>query len=317
MELFTAIFLFFFGFFVLVRGAQILVKGATSIAKLFKLSPWFIGVAIVGIGTSVPELSINLVAAFEGNSVGVGTIIGSNTFNILMILGVSALFMPIVMKKTWIQDFFINAAVVGIAGAMLAFPVLGDQSVVGISRLEAGALLTLFILWLVFMFRRGGSEEAPTDYRVFTVFTSFVMVIAGVVGVFFGGSWVVSGAETIALLAGVSPTVIALTIVGAGTSIPELTVSVVAALRKNTGIAVGNVLGSNIFDFLGILGITGLIHPIVVSEGVRFDIAATFIATILLLVVLFLGRTNRIGRAEGLVLILSYVLYLAVFIIRG
>ncbi|PIR85213.1 hypothetical protein COU15_02305 [Candidatus Kaiserbacteria bacterium CG10_big_fil_rev_8_21_14_0_10_45_20] len=317
MEIFNAIFLFLFGFFILVRGAQILVKGAVSVAKIFNFSPWFIGVVIVGVGTSIPEFSINLVAAFEGNAVGIGTIIGSNTFNILMILGVSALFFPIVMKKSWIQDFFVNAIFVAIAGSMLAFPVLGDPTVVGITRSEAGILFLLFILWLVFMFRRGDTKDETTDHKVFTVFTSFVMIVAGVVGVFFGGSWVVSGVEQFAIFAGISSEVIALTVIGAGTSIPELTVSVVAALRKNTGIAVGNVLGSNIFDFLGILGITGLIHPIIVSESVRFDIGATFIATMLLLAVIVLGRSHRIGRTEGLVLITAYVLYLILFIFRG
>jgi cation:H+ antiporter len=317
MDIVGTLVLFFLGFFILVRGAQILVKGAASAAKLFGVSSWFIGIAIVGIGTSIPEFSINLVAAFEGNAVGIGTIIGSNTFNILMILGVSALFMPIVMRASWLTDFFVNMATVLVAGAMLAFPLAGDPSFVGISRMEAGILFALFITWLIYMFRRGGSEADEGEYQVFTAVTSIIMVIAGGIGVFIGGQWVVDGAEAIAAGLGVSPSVVALTIVGAGTSLPELTVSVVAAMRRNMGIAVGNVLGSNIFDFLGILGITGLIHPIAVAASVRFDITATFLATLLLLAVLFIGRRYTLGRFEGLIFIAAYIVYLAVFFWRG
>jgi len=317
MELFNALVLFFLGFFILIRGAQLLVKGATSVAKLFNISTWFIGIAVVGIGTSVPELSINLVSAFEGSSVGLGTIIGSNTFNLLMILGVSALFTPIVMQGTWIKDFAFNVLTVLIAGSVVLFPLLGDPTFLGVTTLEGAFLLTVFIGWLVVMFRRGAKEKSTVDYQVFGFATSFVMVVAGVLGVFFGGAWVVHGAETVATLFGVSPSVIALTIVGAGTSLPELTVSVVAAMRKNMSIAVGNVIGSNIFDFLGILGLTALVHPIAVEAGVRFDILATFAATALLFVFLFVGKRLTLGRLEGLVFIVAYIAYIAFFFWRG
>lgn len=318
MEFFNALVLFALGFFILIRGAQILVKGATSVARIFNISTWFIGVAVVGIGTSIPELSINLVSAFEGSGVGLGTIIGSNTFNILFILGVSALFTPIVLQKRWLADFWLNAFAVVIAGVVILFPVFGDSAHNGITQSEGVLLFGLFIGWLFLMFHRGsGAAESEVDYQVFGFFTSFVMVAAGVVGVFFGGGWVVDGAESLARTFNVSPAVIALTIVGAGTSLPELTVSVVAALRKNMGIAVGNVIGSNIFDFLGILGITSIAHAVAVVGDTRFDIAATLLATLLLLATVFIGRRLTLGRIEGLVLVAAYLVYLAVFFIRG
>ncbi len=317
MEVVNAVVLFLLGFFILIRGAQILVKGATSVAKLFNISTWFIGIAVVGIGTSIPELSINLVSAFEGSSVGLGTIIGSNTFNLLMILGVSALFTPIVMQGTWIKDFAFNVLAVAIAGVVILLPVLGDGDFLGVTHFEGALLLALFVGWLVVMFRRGASEKNDVDYQVFGFVTSLVMIVAGVFGVFFGGAWVVDGAEQVATFLGVSPAVIALTIVGAGTSLPELTVSVVAALRKNMSIAVGNVIGSNIFDFLGILGITALVHPIAIEAGVRFDIFATFLATALLFAFLFIGKHLTLGRIEGIVFILSYVAYVLFFFWRG
>lgn len=317
MELFTSIFLFLFGFFILIRGAQILVKGASSIAKILNISTWFIGVVVVGIGTSIPELSLSLVSAFEGSNVGLGVIIGNSTFNILVILGISALLTPIVMKKRWIKDFFINAIAVAVAALFVIFPVLGDPSYSGITREEGMVLFGLFILWIVFMFRRDEHRDDATDHQVFTFVTSLAMILGGVAGVFLGGHWVVSGVETLATALGVSASVIALTIIGAGTSLPELTVSIVAALRKNVGIAVGNVLGSSIFDFLGILGITALIHPIAVSVGFELDILAVLAVSLLLLAAVMWGRGHTIGRLEGLGFIFAYVIYLIVFFIRG
>lgn len=317
MELFTSIFLFLFGFFILVRGAQILVKGASSIARLLNISTWFIGVVVVGIGTSIPELSLSLVSAFEGSDVGLGAIIGNSTFNILIILGISALLTPIIMKKRWIQDFFINVLAVGVAAVFVIFPVLGDPSYIGITRAEGMVLFALFVLWIVFMFRRDEHHDDAADTQVFTFVTSIAMILGGVIGVFLGGHWVVSGAESLATALGVSASVIALTIIGAGTSLPELTVSVVAALRKQVGIAVGNVLGSSIFDFLGILGITALIHPIAVSVGFEFDILAVLAAALVLLGAVMWGKNHTIGRFEGLAFILAYVVYVLVFFIRG
>jgi cation:H+ antiporter len=317
MDFSLSIILFFVGFFVLVKGAQILVRGASSAARVFGLSKWFIGVAIVGIGTSVPELSINLAAVFDGGIVGLSTIIGSNTFNILFILGVSACFAPIVIRGTWKRDFWFNLGSVAIAALFILFAVVGDQSFLGITRLEGAILFGLFIWWMVLLLLQPEYDGESSEEEVFTVFVSIAMVLFGIAGVFVGGQWVVEGAETIALSFGVSEALIGLTLVAIGTSLPELTVSLVAAFRRNPTIAVGNVIGSNIFDFLGILGATALIHPITVLDDFQFDIFAALGATALLLVVLYFGKRFTLTRVEGVILIFAYLIYLVVLFIRG
>ena len=310
--------LFFIGFYILIKGAKTLVNGAVSVARIFNISNWFIGVVIVGIGTSIPELSINLASVFNGNTIGLGTIIGSNTFNILFILGISALFYPILMKKEWVlKDFVFNILAVIIAAFFIIFPVFGDSDFLGVTRGEALFLLALFVGWILYMFYRKHSNESGSDYKIFSVFTSFIMVLAGIVGVFIGGRWVVGGAETIAELFGASESLIGLTIIAIGTSLPELTVSVVALLRKRIGIAVGNIVGSNIFDFLGIIGITALLRPIATFPSVQFDIFAALGAALLLFAFTFIGRKYILSRLEGLIFIAGYIVYLVLIIWRG
>lgn len=310
--------LFFVGFYVLIKGAKILVNGAVSVARIFNISNWFIGVVIVGIGTSIPELSINLASVFNGGTIGLGAIIGSNTFNILFILGISALFYPILMKKEWVlRDFLINIFSVVVTAIIIIFPVFGDNSFLGVTRSEALFLFSLFIGWILYMFYRKHSNDDNSEYKVFTVFTSFIMVLAGIIGVFVGGRWVVDGAEIIAQLFGASESLIGLTIVAVGTSLPELTVSITALIKRRTGIAVGNIVGSNIFDFLGIIGITALLRPIATFPSVQFDIFAALGATLLLFAFTFIGRRYILSRFEGLVFITVYVVYLILIIWRG
>lgn len=310
--------LFFIGFYILIKGARILVNGTVSIAHIFNISNWFIGVVIVGIGTSIPELSINLSSVFNGNTIGLGTIIGSNTFNILFILGVSAFLYPITMKREWVlKDFLFNIGAVLISSVVIIFPLFGEGEFLGVTRLEALFLLGFFALWIWYMFHRKHGDEGVSDYKIFSAFTSFLMVVAGFIGVFIGGRWVVGGAETIAGLFGVSDSLIGLTVVAAGTSVPELTVSIVALMERKTGIAVGNIVGSNIFDFLGIIGLTALLKPIEIFSHVRFDIFAALFATLLLFALTFIGRKYILSRIEGLIFILGYVTYLVLVIWRG
>jgi cation:H+ antiporter len=310
--------LFFVGFFILVKSAQILVRGASSIAKLFGVSSWFIGIVLVGIGTSIPELSINVASALGGSPVGLSTIIGSNTFNLLVILGLSALFAPFAIKRRWLKDIWTNIGAVVLAAAIILFPLLGSTGFTGITRVEGALLLGAFILWAVLVLRRDEKDNDGFDYEVFAVFTSIVMVVAGLIGVFLGGRWVVNGAEVMALLMGVSPALVGLTAVAIGTSLPELTVSFIAALRRQNGIALGNVIGSNIFDFTAILGIAALVNPVVVRESVRFDILAALMAAGALLFVLrFVGKKNVATRGGGLLLLALYAAYLVVIILRG
>lgn len=311
MDITTSLILFFIGFSILIAGARFLVRGATSVATILKISPWAIGVAIVGIGTSIPELSISISSALDGNNVGLGAIIGSNTFNLLVILGLVALFSPVMFRREWYKDLFINIGAIGIGTLAILFPLFGDPSFVGLSFEEGIFLTVLFFFWLFFLLKQKAIVDDGVDYQVLTAFSSFVMVVAGLAGVFLGGKWVVDGAETIALLMGLSPAVVGLTIVAVGTSLPELTVSLVAVFKKQKGIAVGNIIGSNIFDFLGILGITALIKPLPVLGNIQTDVFATLGAVLLLLFLLTtLGKRGVLSRTKGLILIGGYIAYL-------
>lgn len=319
MSITFSLILFFIGFYILIKGAKILIDGAVSVARIFNISNWFIGVVIVGIGTSIPELSINIASVFDGNTIGLSTIIGSNTFNILFILGISAIFYPILMKKEWIlKDFIFNIIAVIISALFIIYPVFGDKDFLGVTRLEGLFLLFSFILWLLFIFFRKYDESKEIDYKIFSALTSFIMIIAGIIGVFVGGRFVVGGAETIAGIFNVSSSLIGLTIVAVGTSLPELTVSLVALFKRRTGIMVGNIIGSNIFDFLGIIGGTAVLSPIVVLEPVKFNIFITLGAVLLLFVFTFIfGKKYTLSRFEGLIFILGYILYLVFVIWKG
>jgi cation:H+ antiporter len=311
MDITLSLTLFVVGFAILITGARFLVNGAASVATLLQMAPWVIGVAIVGIGTSIPELSISISSALQGNNVGLGAIIGSNTFNLLMILGLVALFSPIVFKRAWYKDLVFNIGAIAVATLALLLPLLGDPQFVGLTFEEGMLLTVLFLVWILFLFKRKAIADDGVDYQVLTGFSSFVMITAGFLGVFLGGKWVVDGAETLALLAGLSPAVIGLTVVAIGTSLPELTVALVAIFKKQDGLAVGGIIGSNIFDFLGILGITALIKPFPVFESIQIDIYATLISAVLLTFLLVgFGKRGVLSRKEGMLLILGYIAYL-------
>jgi len=307
----TSLVLFVIGFIILITGARLLVKGAISIARILKISTWVIGIAIVGIGTSIPELAISLSSTFAGNNVGLGTVIGGNTFNLLVILGLIATFSPVHFKKEWYKDIFINIGAVSAAVLIILYPVFGGNFV-GITRIEGAVLLALFFVWFISVLKRRVVEDDGIDYQVFTTFISSTMILVGIIGVFVGGKWVVAGAETIALFFSVPPAIIGLTLVGVGTSLPELVVSLVAIIKGQRGIAVGNIIGSNVFGFLGILGITGLAKPLLVLQSIQSDaIIAVIVSVVVAVFILFVGKRGILSRSEGLLLILSYVAYLA------
>lgn len=318
MEAIATLTLFVLGFYILIKGAHLLIRGATSVAKIFGLSPWVIGMVIVGIGTSIPEFSINVASVFNGNNVGLATIIGSNTFNILFILGLAAIIAPITFRRDWIRyDLPLNMFAVLIVSAFILLPLLGGD-LHGITRMEGVVLVGLLVAWVLFMLRRKPHNEYGAEEETFSWLISIAFIAIGIVGVFLGGRWIIHGAETIATIAGVSPALIGFTVVAIGTSVPELAVSIVAATKRQTSIAVGNIIGSNIFDFFGILGITALLRPVPVRDAIQFDIFATFGATLVLFTAAFvIGRKYTIGRQEGMVFVLLYLAYFAFLFIRG
>ncbi|HXK40838.1 MAG TPA: calcium/sodium antiporter [Candidatus Paceibacterota bacterium] len=322
--------LFVIGFFILIKGADFLIDGATSVAKRFNISNWIIGMTVVGIGTSIPEFSITLLSALGGEAdIGLGTIIGSNTFNILLILGLSAAVFPLTAKPVWItKDLVMNIYAVLAAAVLAIFPLIGG-GFFEISKGEGFVLLFLFIAWMFYLVVRNGatkrleSEEGPS-LKIFAIPLSVLMMIGGLVGVIIGAEWVVRGGELLARAFGTSEAIIGLTVIGIGTSLPELTVSVSAARKGNVGISLGNIVGSNIFDFLGILGIAAAVRSVAFPRELVTDLMITLGAAVLLLLAMFVpgegpvrsrvsvGRSKyTLERWQGFVFIALYILYIS------
>lgn len=308
--------LFAIGFWILIKGANILVDGASSLARRLGVSSFIIGLVIVGIGTSIPEFAV----AFLGNLVGeagisLGTIIGSNTFNILVILGLAAIIRPLEFRPVWVgRDLVWNAAAVALAGLVA----LDGSSPAGISRGEGTMLLLAFMLWLVFALRQPPDDgERSRSFHSTALPLAALMIAAGLAGVLLGGKWVVDGAVAIAAALGMSSAFVGLTIVGIGTSLPELAVSLTAAWRRQVGIAVGNIIGSNIFDFLLILGASAITRTIVFPAALMPDIALTLGVSVLLIVLLSAGGRYTLRGWQGFGFVLLYLLYLAYLAIRG
>jgi len=304
--------LFFAGLALLVMGAEILVRGASNLAGTLGISPLVVGLTVVAFSTSAPELAVSAKAALEGDAaMALGNVVGSNIFNVLFILGTSALIVPLTVSRQLIRlDVPI---MVLLSGAVFAMGLDGN-----ISFLDACLLLVSLVIYVwfsVWQARRSGAEnvdmELPLSKR-WSGMRSSLAVAAGLALLVLGSRWLVQGAVALAGALGVSEIVIGLTIVAAGTSLPEVVTSIVAALRGERDMAVGNVVGSNIFNVLGVLGLAGLLAPsgITVPVAVReFDMVVMIGAAVLCLPVFFSGGV--ISRREGALLLGLYVLYTA------
>ena len=308
--------LFVLGLFILIKGAQGTVKGSRAIARFFGVSNWVIGVLIVGIGTSIPELSINIASVPEGTQVGIGTIIGSNIFNILFILGLSAIYAPVIFKKEWVhKDVFLSMVVVFVVGIFAFLPIFGG-TFAGITHSEGFVILIGFALWIIYLLKQTRISDEEDDSEEVTLLVAGILIVIGLVGVFVGGNWVVSGASMLAQSLGVSEAIVSILIVGVGTSLPELAVSI-AALRKNAGgIAIGNIIGSNIFTFTGIIGITSLFGNITISPVVFGDFVMAFGVSFLLFISMFLGQKYTLTKQKGIIFVGVYVVYVIYLLFR-
>ncbi len=283
------------GIALIIFSANWLVEGASSIAKTYGLSDLVIGLTIVAFGTSAPELTVNLFSALQGSTdIAIGNILGSNIANIFLIAGISALIYPLTIQKntTWkeIPLSLLAAIVLG----LLANDTLIDGSREGsfVSRIDGFILLSFFLIFMVYTMeiaKNQGSQEE--DVQKLPLWKSAMLVLAGLAGLFFGGKYLVEGAINIAQAFGMSEKLIGLTIIAVGTSLPEMATSVVAAYRKKTDIAIGNIVGSNIFNIFFILGITSAIQPLPFSASINFDIGVTILASFLLfLTTITLGK---------------------------
>ncbi len=310
-----SIFLILIGFILLIKGADWMVSGASSLAKKHNISDLAIGLTIVAFGTSAPELVVNSIASFENHSdIVLGNIIGSNNFNLFIILGIVALIFPINVQSSTVWKEIPISFLAAIVFFLLAYERILQDGML-ISRLDSFILLVLFFGFLYYVYRQmknDKSETKPSDDN-FSNVKIWTYIVIGLAGLIFGGKLVVDNAVGIATDLGVSEKIIGLTILAAGTSLPELVTSVVAALKKNSDIAIGNIIGSNIFNILLILGVSGLIRPIQYNSAFNVDIYLLAGGTIFLFIAMFTSGKKRLDRWEAIVLLtvfISYTVYL-------
>jgi len=319
--LIISILLLLAGFILLIYGADKLVEGGSGIAKKYQIPEIVIGLTIVAFGTSAPELAINLVAALRGSTeIVLGNVLGSNIFNVLLILGVSAIVTPLSVKKNTVRfeiPFSLVAAVMVLyVAADQVFNVGRDQ----IDFKDGSLLLFCFALFLRYNFylAKTNPDELQVVARVYPVWKSVALIIFGLAGLIFGGRLIVNNAIVIAEFLGLSERVIALTIVSIGTSLPELATSLVAVRKKEVDIAIGNVVGSNIFNIFLVLGASALAKNTYVPGESFVDISINIVAGIFLLGFVFRGKDKNAGpwegrkldRREGIVFTLMYVFYI-------
>lgn len=313
--------LFFLGFLFLIKGADLLVDGSSSIAKKFNISNLVIGLTVVAFGTSAPELVVNSIAALDGKtSLAFGNILGSNIANVLLILGVSASIYPLTVHRNtvWKEIPFSLLAVVVVG--LMANDVLIDKAEARIiTRSEGLTLMGFFFIFLYYTIGMAKSNKAEVVEEVeqYSTGKSIIMVILGLIGLVLGGEWIVNGAVTIALYFGLSESLIGLTIVSIGTSLPELATSAMAAYRQKSDIAIGNVIGSNIFNIFWILSISSTITPIPLKTASNFDIGVLILANLMLFFSLFTGRRHTLDRWQGIFFLIFYASYITYIVFRG
>lgn len=303
-------FLLSVGLFLLIKGADIFVDGASSVAGKFGVPTFMIGLTVVSLGTSAPEAAISISASVSGSgSISLGNVIGSNIFNLLMVIGVTSLFTPLGANGDLIRrDMPVNI----IASGALAVVIL--DGVIG--RIEAIFLLAALGVYLFFVIRGAiGSRSDDVGQKQYSWVLSILMILGGLAAIVFGGDLVVDNARIIAANFGMSELLIGLTVVAFGTSLPELVTSIVAARKGETGIAVGNAVGSCLFNILFILGITGVIKPLPAGSELIAD--TVFLAIASVIVYIFAARKRSIGRLDGALCVALYAIYTAFIIMRA
>lgn len=316
------ILLLILGLTLILFGANWLVDGSTSIARKTGMSEFVIGLTIVGIGTSTPEMVVSFIAAFQGQSeIALGNVIGSNIFNILMILGITTLISPITMsRENRIKDIPMNILVTGALLLIWAVHSVLGVGANAISRVEGALMLTAFAAYLWMMFRSGSNsveETSEESTKTYSNRVSVLMIIGGLACLIGGGKFFVNSATAIAKYLNLSEKLIAITIMAAGTSFPELATCVVAARKGRNQMALGNVLGSNISNILLIVGGSALISPLSLAAISWIDLSVVMISGIVLLVSAYTIKRDRIDRREGLIFILIEIAYMVWLCING
>ena len=309
------------GFFLLIKGADIFVDGASSIAKKIGIPSVIVGLTIVSLGTSAPELAVSLISSFNGNNgIAVGNVLGSNLFNTLVVLGGTAIVAPLIIKKCTIKRDYITTLLVTILTCFLIFGLV-PKSENMLSRISGIILLVVCIIYMFILVKAAKKDSVKDEENTSEIKMSknILLSLIGVVGIVFGGNLVVDSATNIAYALGMSEKLVGLTIVAVGTSLPELVTSIVAALKGENDIALGNVLGSNIFNLVLILGASATINPITVSGVMVIDFIILISVTLFIGALIFFNKKEekRLGRLEGIILVGMYVAYLVYIIMRN
>ena len=298
------------GFAALIFGANWLVDGASALAKKYNVSDLIIGLTIVSFGTSAPELVVNSLASYNGYSdIILGNILGSNNFNLFITLGIAGLIYPMrVQKSTIWKEIPISF------GAALLFYMMANNfffsDTTAVLRIDGVVLLLCFVAFLFYVFKEMKAGKEPIEEIIYIPKSNFKiwsLIILGLAGLIIGGQLVVDNGVKLATLLGISEKIIGLTIIAVGTSLPELLTSVVAALKKNSGIAIGNIIGSNIFNILLILSVSSLIAPIEFHSYFNLDLYILLGGTIFLFLSMFVGKRNRLDRWQSAFLLIFYL----------
>ena len=325
MHLVLNIVLLLIGFAALIKGADVFVDGSAALARTFRVPSVIIGLTIVALGTSAPELAVSTSAALAGaNEIALSNVVGSNLFNLLMVLGVCALIRPLpidrqILRRDYPLSVIVSVALFAAVGvalftgqASLSLPMAENVGMV--SRPLGVILLALFvgyIVWLIISARKSRTEEP--DEPPLPLWKSLLLLAVGVACIILGGQLVVNNAGEIAAAFGMSETLIGLTVVALGTSLPELVTSIVASRKGENGLAVGNVVGSNLFNLLFILGVSATIHPIAVNLASVLDLGILIAASVM---VFIFGITKKISRWEGAVMVLFYAATVTFAVVR-
>ncbi|WP_461812065.1 calcium/sodium antiporter [Faecalimonas sp.] len=321
MNMFVALICLIVGFVLLVKGADFFVDGASAIAKQLHIPAIVIGLTIVAFGTSAPELAVSISAAMKGsNDIAVGNVVGSNLFNLLIVVGVSAFIYPLHVKKSMIKKDYPIALIGAVLLGVLAMDTLFGKTSMELSRADGVILLIGFTIFMYLAIReglKGRAEHKENEEKIevqYTLGKSIFICIIGLAGIIIGGNMVVDGAKEIARAFGLSEAFIGLTIVAFGTSLPELVTSIVAARKGESDISLGNVIGSNIFNIFFILGVSGTILPMAVANTYLYDIAILIVVSIIFFIPIC--KKQKVSRAMGGTMVATYMAYMVYLFVR-
>ena len=310
-----SILLLILGFVLLIKGAEFLVDGSSSLAAKFSIPPIAIGLTIVAFGTSAPELIVNLIAGFKGHhDIAIGNILGSNIFNTLLVLGIAGLIYPIKVKKNTVLKEIPIMLFATIGVFLLAMNFRFSSGV--LSTIDGIILLVGLVAFLFYVTKISGSGDLEVDIRIFNNFKTIVFIIVGIIGLFVGGRLVVIYAVKFASILNLSDKFIALTVVALGTSLPELVTSVIAVKKKHSDLAIGNVVGSNILNLLLVLGTTSLIKPITYNPALNPDFYFLIFITLILFISMYTFKKHKLDRIEAGFFVILYIAYTVFLLYR-